>query len=61
MLDFFFQNSAGLPEPNAQYNSMAVNLKVRVIFLKGLYEDVYYELYYKVYYKVYYMVYYKLY
>ena len=30
VLDFFFQNSAGVPEPNAQYNSMASNLKIVV-------------------------------
>eukprot|EP01052_Picozoa_sp_SAG31_P031247 SAG31_NODE_3291_length_4457_cov_2.517439_3_plen_1058_part_00 len=28
VLDFFFENSGGQPEPNAQYNSMATNLNV---------------------------------
>ena len=30
VLDFFFENSAGGPEPNAQYNSMATDLTVMV-------------------------------
>ena len=25
VLDFFFENSGGIPEPNAQYNSMDTN------------------------------------
>ena len=28
VLDFFFENSAGLPEPNAQYNSIAMDLTI---------------------------------
>jgi hypothetical protein len=28
VFDFFFENSGGQPEPNAQYNSMATNLKI---------------------------------
>lgn len=30
VLDFFFENSAGTPEPNAQYNSIAMDLKVHI-------------------------------
>ena len=30
VLDFFFENSAGTPEPNAQYNSIAMNLNIVV-------------------------------